>query len=71
MTCPSSHKYAYLDGEYCCRTNKEKIGNFLDGDLCDGSVIGIDSRCCENDDWAQCEYEKCTNHEDPIKGNVE
>ena len=70
---PSSHKCAYLDGEYCCRTNQERIVYDIDGDLCDGSVIGIDSRCCENNDFAKCEYETCFNHKDAInddQGNV-
>ena len=74
-SCPSSHKYAYLNGEYCCRTNKEKIGseNGTDGDLCDGSEIDIDSRCCENNDYVKCADEKCINHKDATKndqGNV-
>ena len=72
-SCPSSHKYAYFDGEYCCRTNKEKKAIAVEGDLCDGSEIGIDSRCCEDNDYAKCGYEKCINHKDAIKndqGNV-
>ena len=39
----------------------------MEGHLCDGSEIGIDSLCCENDDHANCEYAKCTNHKDAIK----
>ena len=69
LSCPSSHKYAYLDGIYCCRTNKEKNDSARDGDLCDGSEIGIDSLCCENDDHARCGYEKCINHKDAIKND--
>ena len=61
-SCPSSHKYAYLNGEFCCRTNKEKIGS-KDGYLCDGSEIGIESRCCENDDYSKCAHNRCHNHE--------
>lgn len=63
-SCPLSHKYAYLDGKYCCRTNKEKNRSGRDGHLCDGSVIGIDSRCCENNDYAKCGYQTCSNHKD-------
>ena len=72
MSCPSSHKYAYADGNYCCRTNKEKVDSQA-GDCCDGSEISIDSCCCENDYHAKCGYEKCINHKDAIKndqGNV-
>ena len=73
LTCPSSHQYAYLDGKFCCRTNKEKKGSGVDGDLCDGSEISIDSRCCENNDYTKCVYEKCINHPDAItneQGNI-
>ena len=53
-----------MDGKYCCRTNKEKIDILADGELCDGSKIEIDSRCCENGDYVKCEYENCSNHKD-------
>ena len=65
-SCPSSHKYAYQDGKYCCRTNKEKISS--EGDSCDGSEIGIDSSCCANDEYQQCENERCINHKDASNG---
>ena len=65
-SCSSTHKYAYLGGKYCCGTNSEKNDSAVDGDLCDGSEIGIDSRCCENNDYAKCEYERCINHKDAI-----
>ena len=68
-SCPSSHKYAYLNGRYCCRTNKEKISFGQDGDLCDGSEIGIDSRCCENNYFIKCAYGRCNNHKDAINNN--
>ena len=68
-SCPSSHKYAYRHGEYCCRTNKEKIAIERDGDLCDGSEIGIDSLCCENDDWKLCGNRPCINHKDAFKND--
>ena len=65
LSCPSSHKYAYFGGEYCCETNKEKIAFGINGDLCDGSEIGIESRCCENV-FLKCGYGKCINHKDAI-----
>ena len=45
-SCPSSHKYAFMNGKYCCRTNKEKFRAEKYDDLCDGGEISIDSRCC-------------------------
>ena len=52
-----------MDGKYCCRTNREKFSD-NDGELCDGSEIGIDSTCCEDNDYAKCAYDGCTNFED-------
>ena len=63
-TCPSSHKYAFLNGKYCCQTNKEKKDILKHGALCDGSRIGINSHCCENDNYQRCSYENCYNHKD-------
>ena len=69
-SCPSSHKYAYLDGKYCCRTNREKTSE-NDGELCDGSEIGIDSACCEDNDYAKCEFDGCTNFEDANQDEID
>ena len=69
-SCPSSHKYVYLNGRYCCRTNKEKNNIGKDGDLCDGSEIGINSRCCENNAFIKCTYGRCSNHKDAIKNDI-
>ena len=63
-SCPSSHKYAYLGGKSCCRTMKENTTQ--QGQLCDGSKIGIDSICCENNDFVDCAHKKCENHEDAL-----
>merc|ERR1712136_190185 len=54
-SCPSSHKYAYLNGQYCCQTKREKVGG-RSSDLCDGSLISIGSECCENDAYARCSF---------------
>ena len=59
LECPATHPFAYLSGEYCCRTSKEKM-HTAHGEKCDGSMIGFDSTCCENDDHADC----------PTKGKV-
>ena len=62
-SCPSTHKYAYLNGDYCCQTNREKVGG-TPTDLCDGSLISIGSECCENNAHTRCSFGTCTNHED-------
>ena len=51
--CPSSHPFAYLNGDYCCKTNKEKVHR-PSGSKCDGSSISIDSICCAGDDHVRC-----------------
>ena len=51
--CPSSHPFPYLDGTYCCATNREGK-NPWEGVSCDGSVIGYESTCCEGDHFIVC-----------------
>ena len=65
-SCQSSHRYACLEGDYCCGANIEKIAIDEYGDLCNGSEVDIDGRCCDNDDQAKCGYTKCINHKDAI-----
>ena len=62
--CPSSFPYAYHMGDYCCKTGKEKIDTVV-GELCDGSDIGIDSKCCHDNAYTVCPNKdtvKCSNH---------
>ena len=61
-SCPSSHPFAYFNGEYCCQTNKEHV-NTAHGYKCDGSSIGFNSLCCENHQLLQCPFDTCHNHE--------
>ena len=67
VTVSLSHKYAFLNGKFCCRTNKENKNEGKFGDLCDGSQIGIDSVCCFNDDFIKCSQHKCNKNEDSVK----
>ena len=59
--CPSSHPFAYLNGNYCCKTNKEKNEPHSDGELCNGSEISIESTCCEGDQHTDCPNPPCQN----------
>ena len=34
-----------------------------DGELCDGSQIGFESRCCENDAHYKCPNKECRDHQ--------
>ena len=58
--CPSTHPYVYYNGEYCCKTNKEKVHE-PQGEKCDGSVIQKDSLCCENDGYTACPTDECAS----------
>jgi len=59
-SCPSTHPFVYNDGNHCCAVNKEKIYE-AQGSLCDGSIIGIDSKCCGGAISA-CPIKPCKNH---------
>jgi len=58
--CPGSHPFAYYNGEYCCASYYEKayVGQ---GAKCDGSEIQLDSLCCRNDEYTNCQFGICSN----------
>ena len=59
--CPQSDPYAYLEGVYCCETNKEKVGR-KNVASCDGSEIEISSTCFENNQYTPCQAKPCKNY---------
>jgi len=61
--CPAKYRWAYSDGEYCCKTPTEKVASNKGHSPCDGSSIAQDSDCCENDSWHKCWTPPCTNNE--------
>ncbi|XP_063692556.1 papilin-like [Bolinopsis microptera] len=63
LECPASHPYAYSDGQYCCKSNKEKYYG-PQGSKCDGSVIQRDSKCCEGDQYRTCPNGNCENYQE-------
>merc|ERR1719494_1759880 len=59
--CPNTHKYAYFDGRYCCKYNREKVYS-PEGSSCDGSRISWKSTCCLNNAFTKCPRERgCRN----------
>ena len=59
--CPSSHKWAYLDGRYCCMYAREKV-DVNDGTRCDGSRIKLNSSCCKDNAYLRCPHDTgCVN----------
>ena len=60
--CPDSYPFAYLDGDYCCQSGYEKNDPAKDGDLCDGSKIQIDSKCCLGNKYYRCNSPPCESY---------
>ena len=59
--CPSSHKWAYNGGRYCCQYDKEKTAAKTTS-FCDGGQISLISDCCKYDAWIKCPYvDGCVN----------
>ena len=52
--CPSTHPFAYYDGEYCCESRYEKNNYKKQGKVCDGGLISLTSRCCRKDQHTTC-----------------
>ena len=61
--CPDSYPFAYLNGDYCCQSGYEKNDPSKDGELCDGSKIQIDSKCCLGNQYNRCESPPCENNQ--------
>ena len=54
--CPLDYPFAYLNGGYCCKTNKERpveLGitpqNEIDDGTCDGVDFNRQSKCCKSE----------------------
>jgi len=60
--CPQSHPWAYLNGDYCCKYDMEKVYP-PEGTTCDGSRIALNSTCCKDDAHAKCPHrDGCVNY---------
>ena len=63
-SCPVTHPYAFSNGRECCKTQLEENGvarslyaqsrHPHNDATCDGSVLSIDSNCCENGAMIRC-----------------
>ena len=59
--CAEEYPYPYLNGNWCCKTKKEKVYS-PHGSLCDGSELGYDSKCCVKDNHTPCpDSQVCEN----------
>merc|ERR1712008_167627 len=62
-TCTKDHPFAYLNGQYCCETNQEKINggtsNEVASGTCDGIGFSIESTCCKDNKYLKCPHTQC------------
>merc|ERR1712113_1304017 len=56
FVCPKSHPYAYLNGSWCCKYNREKYYSKAPGNTCDRSIISRTSTCCQGDAYTKCPH---------------
>ena len=66
--CTKDYPFAYLNGQYCCETNKELVSggssNEIASGTCDGIGFNIESTCCKDNKYLKCPHEQCvTRHE--------
>ena len=54
ILCPLSHPFAYLNGDYCCKTAEERPTSWgwtpqdeIDDGTCDGVDFNLQSVCCK------------------------
>ena len=62
-TCTKDHPFAYLNGQYCCKTDQEKVNggtsNEVASGTCDGIGFSIESTCCKDDKYLKCPHTQC------------
>ena len=61
--CPTDHPFAYLNGDFCCKTREERpveLGhtpqNEIDDGTCDGLDFNRQSVCCRDDAYTPCPH---------------
>merc|ERR1712038_1271670 len=67
-SCPSDFPFAYQDGSYCCKYDKEHAdgGNAEEkqSGTCDGIEFSKNSTCCHEHDFKKCPAsEKCDDYQ--------
>lgn len=50
--CPKTHPYAYMNGGWCCQTNLD----------CEGQFLENTSLCCQHYAYKKCPVKKCKNN---------
>jgi len=69
--CSQDYPFAYLSGEFCCKTNQELKGGDsrtpkeISSGTCDGIGFSMESTCCKDHDYQKCPYPGgCSDHKD-------
>ena len=72
--CPKEFPYAFMGGDYCCKTAKENtfiemdIDTIKDISRCNGGPISLSSVCCESNNFKKCPSDgKCKSSQGKIK----
>ena len=65
--CTKDYPFAYLNGQYCCKTNQELENggrsNEVASGTCDGIGFSIESTCCKGNKYLKCPQKQCvTRH---------
>ena len=64
--CTKDHPFAYLNGQYCCKTNQELVNggtlNEVASGTCDGIGFSIESTCCKDNKYLKCPYTQCKDY---------
>ena len=59
-TCTLDYPFAYRDGEYCCKTNRELVNggnsNEIASGACDGIGFSKESTCCKDHEYLLCPH---------------
>ena len=60
--CPSAYPYAFMWGQYCCKTSEEEE-SAISFDECDAGLLSVNSVCCKNSEYQECPFlDGCTNN---------
>ena len=60
-TCPPDYPWVFYSGRYCCKHIHEKLESWFDRS-CDGGLLTIASKCCQDDDYVVCDTRPCTDY---------
>ena len=56
--CTQDYPFAFLNGDFCCKTNQEQLNGITTAEIesCDGKGFSRESKCCKDNDYQQCQH---------------